>query len=336
MSAAWTERTAPDGSSPVEPLGVTIASRATRRGRRTSHTARAPRATRPATIATTAITDIVGASHASGLDCSAGPTPRLSRSLRVFGRGAVGCRWHDRRMAEPPALDAPVAGLGDAEALAKAWLLELVAARPLGEATRSPAERSWPFRPGARRRGDRSARLRPRTRAAGPRRATSPGSPLRPVRSPAPKAPRTSWPPWSACGASCGRPSSARRRVGRPVELAGRLAHVCATVAETALAAASRRGRAARAAAGRRARPDPRGAGGRRAAVGGGARAPARRRLALGRRFALLLVELDAAEHLRLAGAEEAAAAFARSAGPSASTSAAPMSSPTRTTAGSG
>src|SRR4051794_41648398 len=44
-------------------------------------------------------------------------------------------------MAEPPALDAPVAGLGDAEGLAKAWLLELIAARPLGEAARLPTER---------------------------------------------------------------------------------------------------------------------------------------------------------------------------------------------------
>ena len=44
-------------------------------------------------------------------------------------------------MAEPPALDAPVAGLGDADALAKAWLLELIAARPLGEAARLPTER---------------------------------------------------------------------------------------------------------------------------------------------------------------------------------------------------
>jgi hypothetical protein len=44
-------------------------------------------------------------------------------------------------MAEPPALDAPVAGLGDADALAKAWLLELIAARPLGEAARLSTER---------------------------------------------------------------------------------------------------------------------------------------------------------------------------------------------------
>src|SRR2546423_14982068 len=44
-------------------------------------------------------------------------------------------------MAEPPALDPPVAGLGDAEALAKAWLLELIAARPLGEAARLRTER---------------------------------------------------------------------------------------------------------------------------------------------------------------------------------------------------
>ena len=40
-------------------------------------------------------------------------------------------------MAEPPALDAPVAGLSDADALAKAWLLELLAARPLTEADRN-------------------------------------------------------------------------------------------------------------------------------------------------------------------------------------------------------
>ena len=41
-------------------------------------------------------------------------------------------------MAEPPSLDAPVAGLGDADALAKSWLLELIGARPLGEAARLP------------------------------------------------------------------------------------------------------------------------------------------------------------------------------------------------------
>ena len=45
------------------------------------------------------------------------------------------------RMVAPPALDAPVAGLGDTEALAKEWLLELIASRPLGQAVRVPADR---------------------------------------------------------------------------------------------------------------------------------------------------------------------------------------------------
>ena len=44
-------------------------------------------------------------------------------------------------MAAPRALDAPLAALGDAEALAKAWLVELIAARPLDEAASIPVER---------------------------------------------------------------------------------------------------------------------------------------------------------------------------------------------------
>jgi len=45
------------------------------------------------------------------------------------------------RMAAPPALDAPVVGLGDTEALAKEWLLELIGSRPLGEAVRVSTDR---------------------------------------------------------------------------------------------------------------------------------------------------------------------------------------------------
>ena len=239
-------------------------------------------------------------------------------------------------MAEPPSLDAPVAGLGDADALAKSWLLELIAARPLGEAARLPTERMGVDGSQARRRGDRRARLRPRTGAADPG-----GRPRRPRRG-------------GGSIAGAGGPAEVVAALERlrsvvwaaiertapgppPLHLASRLAHVCATVAEAALAAGALRAAPAE---------SPRDDDLARIRVARTGEGPLwvealERQLAdgsrSGRRFTLLLVDLDVAEHLRLAGADEAAAAFAQHRpGRSRASSAAPMSSPTRTTAASG
>jgi diguanylate cyclase (GGDEF)-like protein len=214
-------------------------------------------------------------------------------------------------MAEPPALDAPVAGLGDAEALAKTWLLELVAARPLGEATRFPSERMAAQGPalvasviGALVSDRELERLAPGgdlgelaasagaiVGAAGPAEVVGALERLRSV-------------VWAAIERTApGRP---------PLHLADRLAHVCAKVAETALAAGeSRAGSVETPADDELARI--------RAARAGDAPLwveALERQLAdgsrSGRRFALLLVELDSAERLRMAGADVAADAFAR------------------------
>src|ERR1700716_433981 len=141
MSAAWTERTAPDGSSSVDPFGVTIVVSATRPVRRTSHTARAPAAVAPTTIGTTAITDMGGASHAGTAPCAARPAHGFPARCGFSGPSPSDPTGMIGAMAEPPALDAPVAGLGDADALARRGLLEWIAARPRGEAARLPTER---------------------------------------------------------------------------------------------------------------------------------------------------------------------------------------------------
>jgi diguanylate cyclase (GGDEF)-like protein len=214
-------------------------------------------------------------------------------------------------MAEPPALDAPVAGLGDAEALAKAWLLELVAARPLGDAARVPIERMSADGPalvaaviGALVSDRELQRLTPEgdlaglaagvgaiAGAAGPAAVVAALERLRSVI-------------WAAIERTApGTP---------PLHLAGRLAHVCAKVAETALAAGDSRAapaepldddelariRAVRTSDG------PLWVEALERQLADGSRS--------GRRFALLLVALDSAERLRLAGADEAADAFAR------------------------
>ena len=139
-------------------------------------------------------------------------------------------------MAEPPALDAPVAGLGDAEALAKAWLLELIAARPLGEAARLPTERLGTDGPalvaaviGALVSDRELERLSPEgdlsglaaaagsiAGAGGPAEVVAALERLRSV-------------VWAAIERTA--PGSP------PLHLAGRLAHVCGKVAEAALAA---------------------------------------------------------------------------------------------------
>ena len=214
-------------------------------------------------------------------------------------------------MAEPPSLDAPVAGLGNADALAKSWLLELIAARPLGEAARVPTERMGVDGPklvaaviGALVSDRELERLTPEgdlgglaaaagaiAGAEGPADVVAAVERLRSV-------------VWAAIERTAPGPP--------PLDLAGRLAHVCATVAQVALAAEGLR-------AGSAEPPqDDELSRIRLARVGDGPLwvEALERQLAdgsrSGRRFALLLVELDAAEHLRLAGADEAAAAFAR------------------------
>jgi diguanylate cyclase (GGDEF)-like protein len=214
-------------------------------------------------------------------------------------------------MAEPPALDAPVAGLGDAEALAKVWLLELIAARPLGEAARLPTERLVADGPalvaaviGALVSDRELERLSPDGELGGL--AAAAGSiagaggsaevvaALERLRSVV----------WAAIERTApGRP---------PRHLAGRLAHVCAKVAEAALAAGGSRAAPAE---------PPRDDDLDRIRVARTSEGPLwvealERQLAdgsrSGRRFALLLVDLDSAERVRLAGADEAAAAFAQ------------------------
>ena len=214
-------------------------------------------------------------------------------------------------MAEPPALDAPVAGLGDAEALAKAWLLELIAARPLGEAARLPTERLGADGPalvaaviGALVSDRELERLSPEgdlgglaaaagsiAGAGGPAEVVAALERLRSV-------------VWAAIERTAPGPP--------PRHLAGRLAHVCAKVAEAALAASGSRAAPAE---------PPRDDELARIRVARTGEGPLwvealERQLAdgfrSGRRFALLLVDLDAAERVRLAGGDEAAAAFAR------------------------
>ncbi|HEV7362916.1 MAG TPA: diguanylate cyclase [Solirubrobacteraceae bacterium] len=214
-------------------------------------------------------------------------------------------------MAESPALDAPVAGLGDAEALAKAWLLELIAARPLGEAARLPTERLAADGPalvaaviGALVSDRELERLSPEgdlgglaaaagsiAGAGGPAEVVSALERLRSV-------------VWAAIERTAPGPP--------PLHLAGRLARVCAKVAEAALAASGSRAATAE---------PPRDDELARIRVARTSEGPLwvealERQLAdgsrSGRRFALLLVDLDSAERVRLAGADEAAAAFAQ------------------------
>jgi diguanylate cyclase (GGDEF)-like protein len=213
-------------------------------------------------------------------------------------------------MAEPPALDAPVAGLGDAEALAKVWLLELIAARPLGEAAHLPTERLVADGPalvaaviGALVSDRELERLSPDGELGGL--AAAAGSiagaggsaevvaALERLRSVV----------WAAIERTAPGPP--------PLHLASRLAHVCATVAEAAVAGGSRAAPA----------EPPRDDDLARIRVARTGEGPLwvealERQLAdgsrSGRRFALLLVDLDSAERVRLAGADEAAAAFAQ------------------------
>jgi diguanylate cyclase (GGDEF)-like protein len=214
-------------------------------------------------------------------------------------------------MAEPPALDAPVAGLGDAEALAKVWLLELIAARPLGEAAHLPTERLVADGPalvaaviGALVSDRELERLSPDGELGGL--AAAAGSiagaggsaevvaALERLRSVV----------WAAIERTAPGPP--------PLHLASRLAHVCATVAEAALSAGGSRAAPAE---------PPRDDELARIRVARTSEGPLwvealERQLAdgsrSGRRFGLLLVDLDSAERVRLAGADEAAAAFAQ------------------------
>jgi diguanylate cyclase (GGDEF)-like protein len=214
-------------------------------------------------------------------------------------------------MAEPPALDAPVAGLGDAEALAKVWLLELIAARPLGEAAHLPTERLVADGPalvaaviGALVSDRELERLSPDGELGGL--AAAAGSiagaggsaevvaALERLRSVV----------WAAIERTAPGPP--------PLHLASRLAHVCATVAEAALAAGGSRAAPAE---------PPRDDHLARIRVARTSEGPLwvealERQLAdgsrSGRHFTLLLADLDSAERLRLAGADEAAAAFAQ------------------------
>jgi diguanylate cyclase (GGDEF)-like protein len=214
-------------------------------------------------------------------------------------------------MAEPPALDAPVAGLGDAEALAKAWLLELIAARPLGEAARLPTERLGADGPalvaaviGALVSDRELERLSPEADLGGLAAAAGSiagaGGPAEVVAA----LERLRSVVWAAIERTAPGPP--------PRHLAGRLAHVCAKVAEAALAASE-----SRAAPAEPPRDDEL-ARIRLARTGAGPLwvEALERQLAdglrSGRRFALLLVDLDSAERVRLAGRDEAAAAFAR------------------------
>src|SRR5438067_6295431 len=118
---------------------------ATRERLRTSQATSARSASPPATAATTPIADIGHGAFHNRARCFPAPSavdrgrfPALSGNVAPApsdGGGMIDA------MAEPPALDAPVAGLSDADALAKAWLLELLAARPLIEADRVPLGR---------------------------------------------------------------------------------------------------------------------------------------------------------------------------------------------------
>ena len=212
-------------------------------------------------------------------------------------------------MAEPPALDAPVAGLSDADALAKAWLLELLAARPLTEADRVPLGRlavEGPALCGAvvralvsdrelsrlREDGDLAGVAASAGRVAGADRPADAVAALESLRGVL----------WAAIE---------RTTPGAPPGLASRLAHVCAVVAERALGAEEAPARTSAAV------PEDELAR-IRAARGGDAPLwieALERQLAEGgregRRFALLLVDLDAAERVRLAAPEEAVEAFA-------------------------
>jgi diguanylate cyclase (GGDEF)-like protein len=211
-------------------------------------------------------------------------------------------------MAAPRPLDAPVAGLGDAEALAKAWLLALIAARPLGEAIDVPVDRVGTEGPalidavvaalvsdeGLARLGiggDAALLAGSAGVIAGASRPAEVVGALERLRGVL----------WAAIeSASAGPP---------PPELASRLAHVCATVAETALAAGDALGAPAEPGDGgmpqiRVARPSESSlwleALQRQLAEGGRS----------GHRFALLVVDLDAADRLRLAAEDDAAEAF--------------------------
>jgi diguanylate cyclase (GGDEF)-like protein len=214
-------------------------------------------------------------------------------------------------MAEPPALDAPVAGLGDADALAKAWLLELIAARPLGEAARLPTERMGSEGPalvaavvGALVSDRELERLTPEGDLGGV--AAAAGA-IAGARNPAEVVAaleRLRSVVWAAIERTAPGPP--------PLHLAGRLAHVCAKVAETALAAGEIRAEPA-------APPgDDELARIRATRAGDGPLwvEALERQLAdgsrSGRRFALLLVDLDSAERLRLAATDEVTDAFAR------------------------
>ena len=213
-------------------------------------------------------------------------------------------------MAEPP-LDAPVAGLDSAEALAKEWLLELIGSRPLGEAVRVSTDRmaaDGPALVAAVVAALVSDRELERLAADGEKAALAAaagaiagaGGPAELVAA----VERLRSVVWAAIERTA--PGSP------PASLAGRLAHVCATVAETALAAGERR------AAPTESAQDDELAPIRAARAGDGPLwiEALERQLAdggrSGHRFALLLVDLDAADRLRLAAAEEAADAFAR------------------------
>ena len=213
-------------------------------------------------------------------------------------------------MAAPRALDAPLAALGDAEALAKQWLVELIAARPLDEAASIPVERLGADGPalvaavGAalvsdtdlRRlapEGDRGGLAAAAGAIAGARRPAEVVAALERLRQVL----------WAAI--ERGPPESP------PAELAARLAHVCATVAQTALEGSRPAEAADEAPEHELARPRAPHAGEgplwlealeRRLAEGGRS----------GRSLALLLVDLDSADRLRLAEPQEAADAFAR------------------------
>ena len=216
-------------------------------------------------------------------------------------------------MAEPPALDAPVARLDQPDALAKEWLLELLASRPLDEAGRVPAERLAAEGPRLcaavvaalvsdreldrlRADGDLAGVAASAGELAGADRGAEVVAALERLRIVV----------WAAIERAA--PGAA------PAGLADRLAHVCALVAARALAAGEAQPRSVP----DRAVHDDELA--RVRAVRGGD-APLwiealERQLAegarYGRRFAVLLVDLDDVERLRLAAPEEAADAFAR------------------------
>jgi diguanylate cyclase (GGDEF)-like protein len=213
-------------------------------------------------------------------------------------------------MAEPPALDAPISGLDDGEALAKAWLIALIGARPLDQAVWVQPDRMSAEGPAlvtavvdalvsdrALRRlaadgadAELAASAGAIAGAAGPADVVAALDRLRAVI-------------WAEIERTAPVPPTA--------QLSERLAHVCATVAQTALSGAEPRieadGRPGDELARIRATRSGDGplwieALERQLAEGGRS----------GHRFALLLVDLDAAERLQAAGADEAAEAFAR------------------------